>query len=213
MDRISQICSRLERCGVFADVGCDHGYCTQYMLKNNLCDRAIISDISEKSLNKARTLLKDYCEDGRVEAVCCDGLTGVEGADLVLIAGMGGEEIIKILNQSGIPPKFVFQPMSNLPKVREYLINSGCAIEEDNVFADGKYYFIIKGRKSGGSEKYNSAQLAFGRDSLKNPVLKEYLSQEAEKIRGYLSGSMLEENRRLLENRLQFITGVYEGET
>ena len=213
MGRIEQICSRLERCGVFADVGCDHGYCTQYMLKNDLCDRAIISDISSKSLNKARTLLKKYCDEGRVTAVCCDGLTGVEGADLVLIAGMGGDEIIKILKESGIPERFVLQPMSNLPAVRAYLLGSGCAIEEDNIFKDGKFYFIIKGGSVGGKESYTKSQLAFGRDSLKNAVLREYISEEAAKIRGYLSEHMLEENRRMLEERLQFLTGVYEGET
>ena len=42
--RIPAICSRLEKCGVFADVGCDHGYCAQYMLQNGLCDFAVVSD-------------------------------------------------------------------------------------------------------------------------------------------------------------------------
>lgn len=213
MDRIEQICSRLERCGVFADVGCDHGYCTQYMLKNNLCDRAVISDISQKSLNKARLLLKDYFAAGKVSAVCCDGLSGVKEADLVLIAGMGGDEILKILQQGYIPEKFVFQPMSNVAKLREYLLERGCGITEDNIFKDGKFYFIIKGVRRGCNEKYSPEQLAFGKDSLKNPVLREYLGEEAEKIRGYLARGMREENRQMLIGRLKFLTGVYSGET
>ena len=32
--RIRTLCSLLEKTDVFADVGCDHGYCTEYMLKN-----------------------------------------------------------------------------------------------------------------------------------------------------------------------------------
>ena len=89
--RIPQICARLDKCSVFADIGCDHGYCTRYMLDNGLCDRAIVTDISQKSLNKAAKLLNEEVRKGKVECVCCDGLDKVRGADLVLIAGMGGE--------------------------------------------------------------------------------------------------------------------------
>ena len=37
--RIDTLCSLLTPVKVFADVGCDHGYCTEYMLKNELCER------------------------------------------------------------------------------------------------------------------------------------------------------------------------------
>ena len=47
--RIKTLCSLLEKTDVFADVGCDHGYCTQYMLESGLCERAIFSDISKGS--------------------------------------------------------------------------------------------------------------------------------------------------------------------
>lgn len=210
--RISQICSRLSKCTVFADVGCDHGYCAQYMLKNDLCERAIISDISPKSLIKAQKLLSDYSEAGRLSSVCCDGLKGVEGADLVLIAGMGGEEIVKILKEGYIPPAFVFQPMKNAEVLRAFLSEHGCAITEDNIFKDGKFYFIIKGNNSGGTSAYTSAQLAFGRDSMNNPLLKEYLRGEIFKIQAYLLSDMSEENRVGLSERLVFLKGVHNGE-
>ena len=57
MDRIERLCAFLDKCATFADVACDHGYCAKYMLDNGLCERAVISDISEKSMSKARTLL------------------------------------------------------------------------------------------------------------------------------------------------------------
>ena len=53
--RIDTLCSLLEKTNVFADVGCDHGYCSEYMLKNELCNKAILSDISKGSLQKAET--------------------------------------------------------------------------------------------------------------------------------------------------------------
>ena len=74
MDRIQIICSYLKPCYTFADVACDHGYCAEYMLKNDLCRKAVISDVSAKSLEKAEKLLSGYIENGRCRSVCCDGL-------------------------------------------------------------------------------------------------------------------------------------------
>lgn len=212
MDRISQICSYLDQCSTFADVGCDHGYCTRYMLKNNLCERAVIADISAKSLNKAETLLADYIKEGRCRSVCCDGLKGVGEVEQVLIAGMGGEEIIKILRDSYIPKKFVFQPMKNAELVRSFLIERGCAITVDDIFKDGKFYFIIKGTATGETEDYTKSQLAFGYHSISNPVLKEYLKDELTKVKRYLNGTMSDINRQNIMVRYQFMLGVYKDE-
>ena len=35
------------------DVGCDHGKLVEYLLSNKIVDYAIVSDISQPSLNKA----------------------------------------------------------------------------------------------------------------------------------------------------------------
>ena len=60
--RIDTLCSLLAPAKVFADVGCDHGYCTEYMLENGLCEKAIFSDVSKGSLAKAEKLLASYVE-------------------------------------------------------------------------------------------------------------------------------------------------------
>lgn len=212
MGRISTICSYLERCDVFADVGCDHGYCTKFMFENALCKSAVISDISAKSLNKAQTLLSKYIQSGVLRAVCCDGLREVGDADLVLIAGMGGEEIIKILKEGYIPPKFVFQPMKNAQILRAFLLEHGCSLSVDDIFKDGKYYFIIKGSVGGEEQNYSKAQLSFGRQSLKNPIFKEYLTEEIAKIEGYLNSTMSDINRRYLYEKVNYYKGICKDE-
>ena len=89
--RIRLLCGQLAACETFADVGCDHGYCTQYMLEENLFRRAVVSDISAGSLSKAEKLLSAYIAAGRVAPVCCPGLEKIpKGTEQVLIAGMGG---------------------------------------------------------------------------------------------------------------------------
>ena len=97
--RIDTLCSLLEKSDTFADVGCDHGYCSEYMLENGLCEKVIFSDVSKGSLAKAQKLLGSYVLEKRATAVLGDGFFGVpKDTQQVLIAGMGGSEIVCILS-------------------------------------------------------------------------------------------------------------------
>jgi tRNA (adenine22-N1)-methyltransferase len=218
MDRIDALCGYLSPCHTFADVGCDHGYCTQYMLKNGLCERAYISDISPKSLQKAERLLKPFLEADRVKAVACFGLEQIPpSVDEVLIAGMGGEEIIDILKRGFIPEKFVFQPMKNAEKLRKFLLDSGCDLLRDDLFYCGKYYFCMTGVRSGDkplTEKrsYTQAELKFGKGSLHSPILYNYLAEEIAKKEGYLLSSMSETNRAAVVAEIDYLKGVQCGD-
>ncbi len=185
-ERIAHICSFLCKARVFADVGCDHGYMTRYMLKNGLCERAYISDISEGSLQKAKTLLAAEIADGRCVPVVADGLDGIpEPCDFVLIAGLGGEEIVKILRRAYIPPRFLFQPMKNSEKLRRYLVEHGAKMERDYTFSEGKerrkYYDLIAGRAVGG-DTYSEREFRFGRDNLNGCSPYPFLFQAREEL-------------------------------
>ena len=213
MDRIKKLCTYLESCKSFADVGCDHGYCTNYMLKNNLCERAIISDISEKCLEKAKTLLKDYIGKGQVLPVCCSGLDEIDnGVEQVLIAGMGGEEIVSILKNSFIPEKFVFQPMKNCRAVREYLLSQGAEITLDEPFeSGGKFYFVIKGRRAGNKTEYTDIQLDYGL-STDSADCQKYLKTELSKKLGYLQRELGEEARSEIDAQAEKIRRLIKNE-
>lgn len=187
MGRIEELCALCEPCESFADVGCDHGYIARHMLKSGKCKDVIITDVSAKCLAKAEKLLAEYIAAGKCRAVCCDGLLGVpQSVEQAIIAGMGGEEIIKILTEGFIPDKFILQPMKNVGKVRAFLLESGCKITYDGIFKDENFYFVIKGESVGGSADYTPAALAFGRDSLGTPVLKEYAAAELKKSEAHL---------------------------
>ncbi|MGN0804218.1 MAG: tRNA (adenine(22)-N(1))-methyltransferase [Candidatus Coproplasma sp.] len=206
MDRLEKICSYLDECQTLADVGCDHGYCTLQAFNSGKCKSAYISDVSEKCLAKAKTLLKDYIERGVCKAVCCDGLKDIpKDCEQVLIAGMGGMEIIKILSEGFIPKKFVLQPMRNCQEVRKFLLEKGCAITADDVFSDGKFYFIIKGERLGQTQPYSPYELSFGRDSLKNPVFKEFALQEIGKAEGYLNACTNAQSAKTIQNGIDFL--------
>lgn len=209
MGRIEEICRLIDPCGTFADVGCDHGYCTQNVFKSGKCRKVIISDISFKSLAKAEKLLAPYIESGAVSSVCCDGLEKIpQDTEQVLIAGMGGEEIIKILKSGFIPKKFVLQPMKNAEKVRAFLLESGCTLTVDDIFYDGNFYFIIKGENSGGAQTYSEAELIFGRDSIKNPLFKQFADEELKKKKSYIKNCAADSDCEKIKKYISVLEGV-----
>ena len=190
MGRIETVCSHLPRCAVLADVGCDHGYCTRYAFDNGLCERAYITDVSAPSLEKAARLMQKEIAAERCIPVCCDGLDGVgELPDCVLIAGMGGEEIVSILSRAArLPARFVLQPMKNAEKVRAFLVARGARIGTDITFRDGKFYDLIAGEGEGGTQ-YSAFELRYGRDNLLSPS-RDFL-QKIEKDAATLRAALL----------------------
>lgn len=192
-ERISVICAHVPRCRILADVGCDHGYMTKYALDHNLCEKAYLADISEKCLKKAETLLREEMKAGRCFSVCTNGLQNFPvSPDCVLIAGMGGEEIVGILSCGELPEKFVLQPMKNAEKVRAFLLEKGARITKDFTFSDGKFYDLIVGEGKGG-DSYSDWEVRFGRDNLKTlpQAFVQKIAAEQEKLRALLNGGSL----------------------
>ena len=220
--RIGTLCSLSEPAEVFADVGCDHGYCTEYMLGNSLCKKAVFSDISKGSLAKAERLLAGYISSGRAIGVLGDGFCGLPRADEVLIAGMGGHEIVGILSHplyGYLPEKFVFQPMHNADCLRRYLVGAGAFLERDFTFRDGKFYDVVKGRrlKAGeAAQAYTPEEYEFGRENLRERPA-DFLERTRRRLAAveeYLKEERLgEESRAQLLERKKRLEGVLGDET
>lgn len=197
-DRLNKIYNLLPTCNTFADIGCDHGYITKAMLYGKKCERAIIADVSEKCLDKARQLLNDFIACGKVEAVVSNGFEKVNECDLALIAGMGGEEIVSILkNAKNLPKNLVLQPMKNCDKVRVFVVEKGYKIVKDLVFKSAnKFYDLIVLTK--GKDSLTDEEIEFGRDNLLNPTtdFKQMIASKIEKINGYLQGENLSQTAK-----------------
>ena len=221
--RIDTLCSLLTSAPLFADVGCDHGYCTEYLLKNGLCERAIFSDISKGSLLKAQTLLAPFVETGKATAVLGGGFFGVpKDTDEVLIAGMGGGEIVGILSDKKfgfMPKRFVFQPMHDSEKIRRYVLENGGYIERDFTFQDVKFYDVLVGGKADATHEtqpYSAMEYEFGRENLK--VRPEAFLKRTEKLLKnmdkYLTVPTLQaESKEELERKKAKLQEVLNGET
>lgn len=165
--RLSVLYGELKGGGVFADVGCDHGYVAKKAIDDGIFDKVIISDISEKCLKKAKERLSES-HNGKFSAYVSDGFDNLPRVDEALISGMGGEVMIAMLaRRRDKPQRLVLQPMKNAEKLRFFLINNGYKIVRDYTFKDWKYYHVIVAEKSDEKDVYTKSELIFGRDNLK----------------------------------------------
>ena len=177
-----------------------------------------MSDISAPSLQKAKDLLKEYLDSGRATAVCGDGFFGIpKDTEQVVIAGMGGFEIVTILSDKAhgfMPEKFVFQPMKDSALLREYILKNGGYVERDFTFyADKKFYDVIVGRKlkeEEPSQVYSEDERAFGRDNLKEKPRDfiKMIDKKIAEIENYLTRKVSEKSRAELIEKLEKFKGV-----
>ena len=107
-NRISTICSLVDK-KIIAEIGADHGYITLNLFQNAKIDFAFLTDISDNSLQKARDNFSQSNFSNNVMFLVGDGLKVFENIqkennckkpEQIIIAGMGGNEIIKILQNN-----------------------------------------------------------------------------------------------------------------
>ena len=101
-----------------ADVGTDHAYLPVWLILQGMIDGAVVSDLRQGPLDRARQNAAHYEVSDKLSFRLCDGLRGVQHheADTVTIAGMGGETIANILSESpwvGLGScRLILQPMT-----------------------------------------------------------------------------------------------------
>lgn len=169
-----------------ADVGTDHGYIPIYLVETGKNPAAIAMDINKGPLKKAEENIALHGLENYIVTRLSDGVhkLKVGEADSIIIAGMGGGLVIKIMQAAGAiendVAEWILQPQSEIWKVRQYLVESGYHIvQEDMVLDEGKFYPMMKVKK-GQSEQYNFTELCYGKLLLQqaHPVLKQFLEKE-----------------------------------
>ena len=173
--RLSMIARLAGRCERFADIGCDHGRLGAFMLQTGRCRRAVLTDISEPSLAKARTLIALLGLSEQTEFRTGDGLAALNApADVVVIAGMGGPTIARIIEagcERLASAKLILQPNVGAPVLRRALSDIDRRITDERVVQDGRRNYVIIAAEPGHSE-YDERQLIVG------PVLLDQMPKE-----------------------------------
>ena len=174
-----------------ADIGTDHGFVPIHLLAENICPFVIMTDINEGPLVKAEGNLDYVGIDERFYNLRhgngLEVLKPYEAAS-VIIAGMGGENIIEIL-EADIPKtksyrRLILHPRKRAWMLRRWLYENGFASEAEKLVDEaGKYCEIIVARPLEDGEK--SAEItdenlfflpeALRDDALFDEFLKDYI--------------------------------------
>ncbi len=185
--RLQAVAALAETAEAAADIGTDHAYVPIRLVQQGTMQRAVAMDINPGPLQRAADNIKAAGLEGKIETRLSDGLKGLEAGEVscIIIAGMGGPLMIRILEQSMQVAKsaksLILQPQSDIRQVREWLQVHFFTIEKEDLAAeDGKYYPMMRVCPGGISRQMDEAELRFGPDLLRqaHPVLEEFLYRE-----------------------------------
>lgn len=145
--RLSCIAEMVGKCDCYADIGCDHGRLGAFLLQQDWVKRAILTDISDSSLQKARALIRLIGVESRAQFEVCDGLDGLNAnVNAIVIAGMGGSTIASILERGREKlgaARLILQANVAIPELRERLCAIGYRISAEKLVRDGRRYYVI----------------------------------------------------------------------
>lgn len=148
---MAAVASMITDGNVLADIGTDHGYVPIALVQEKKIPKAIAMDVNQGPLQRACEHIATYHLEDYIETRLSDGVENLKAgeADTILIAGMGGDLVIRILSEGQEvcrnAKELVLQPQSELGKVRKFLREQKYKlVDEDMIIEDGKYYPMMK---------------------------------------------------------------------
>lgn len=192
--RLHMVAAAIPPCTRVADVGTDHAYLPVWLLQHGIAAFAIAADLRPGPLERAGETVRRYGLEAQIDLRLCDGLAGIapHEADVIAIAGMGGETISGILQAAPWTKQHlcVLQPMSKQAELRAWLIAHGYCIVHESICREGDKLYISLTARGGMSEPYPDAALHAGWQSkgMHAPLRGAYLDSRIEKTARALAG-------------------------
>lgn len=160
-----------------ADIGSDHAYLPAHLLLNQKIDFAIAGEVALGPLQNAQAEIRKAELTKQLEPRLGDGFAVIkpnDHIDTVVIAGMGGQLIQKILAEGHREhhqyEKLILQPNTDTATVRTWLQNNQYAlVDETMLFDDGHYYEILVAQP--GITSFTEQQITFGPFNLQHQTL------------------------------------------
>ena len=162
--------------GTVIDIGADHGKLVIALFKNGVVPHAYAVENKQGPYSRLVSAIKEAGLENDITPILSDGIKDLPGhVDTVIIAGMGGNNIIDILKKYPNKEKqiqtLIVDAHSCVPKLRQEVTKLGFIIADEKIIEeDGIYYEIIK---------FIRAKIAFygDKDYEFGPILRSEKSQ------------------------------------
>lgn len=176
-----------------ADVGTDHGYLPVRLLQQGRIPCAIASDIRPEPLAHARQSAQEYGVAG-IDFRLCGGLDAIRPTevDTIVIAGMGGETIQRILQAAPWTKSdrytLLLQPMTKTELLRGWLAEQGYRFVKERLVWDKDFLYPVMQLTAGEQAALTPLQRLAGVVLSEDPLYGEYLSQHIARLQRAIDG-------------------------
>lgn len=177
----------------FADVGTDHAYLPVWLVLQGRVRSAIASDLRKGPLQRARETGRTYGAEG-IDYRLGNGLETVQSheADVIAIAGMGGENIASILEAAPWTADgkhtLLLAPHTKAELLRRWLMEHGYIILREALVRDrGTLYPVME--VTAGEMHLTEGQIWGGAKLLCDPLGERYIIERIIRLQGAVAGS------------------------
>lgn len=177
----------------FADIGTDHAYLPVWLVLQGRVVSAIASDLRKGPLERAQETGRTYGAEG-IDYRLANGLTDIHSgeADVIAIAGMGGENIASILEAAPWTADgrhiLLLQPMTHAELLRQFLMEHGYQITREALVRDrGTIYPVME--VNAGKMDLTLGQLYGGAKLLHDPLGDRYIIEKIIRLQGAVVGA------------------------
>ena len=189
-------CSKYVKSGErIADIGCDHGLLSAYLLTNRIASSAIAADINEGPLSSARSNALKFHISDRISFHLSDGLCSVpHDFDCMICAGMGAETMIAILKAApwieSSAYHLILQCQTRAHLLRQFLSETGWCIKEESIVRDGHFLYTVMDVSRESSNTLTPGQCYLSPALLRHtgPELSEYYARITAGLRQAVNG-------------------------
>ncbi len=212
-ERLYAVASFVKTGSSVADVGTDHAYIPIYLLTNDVSECAIAMDINHGPLLRAKENIEKFGLENKILTRLSDGLSELMAGecDTVIIAGMGGILINRILdNSKHLYPHikhYILQPMTAVEETRKFLEQNGFCIENERLAKEENKIYTIISAKRGAMKIENEIDYYIGRKlkDNKDELLKDLLNGKIYELEKAIDSMKNTENAEICNKRSHFI--------
>lgn len=195
--RLAALAELIPPGSVVADIGTDHAYLPLYLAGHELAPRVIAVENRSTTFEQARRSLDRYKETQRIELRYGDGLKPikrVDGVGVVVMAGMGGRTICRLLLASREKwswfKTFIFQPAQKAALLRRWLIGHNFRISRERLVKEGRCIYEIIVAERGAQHIINPLLYELGPCLVEagDPHLKSFIEKKIKSCHAILHG-------------------------
>jgi len=147
-----------------ADIGTDHAFLPIALIENGKCDFCVAVDIAEGPLRIAQKHIKERGYEAKIMTCLNDGIPEQYEVEGIVVAGMGNDTAISILNKADLSKykQIIVQINTKTNLLRSWLSKHNYTIKDESICFDKGHYYEIVSFDTSHHEQYPDSEIYLG---------------------------------------------------